>query len=90
MGFVFAGTNRMMLEAMLPKRGGGGGGARKPPICKHRYHRFREVHLGFAFAGRMILEAIQQSSKTTRAGWGGGQPGVLGVAGLFLFGYCGK
>ena len=33
MGFVFAGTNRMMLEAMLPKRGGGGGGRASPPFA---------------------------------------------------------
>ena len=46
--------------------------------------------MGFVFAGRMILEAILQSSKTTCGGLAGAQPGVLGVAGLFLVGYCRK
>ena len=77
----------MFLKASLHGLKSGRVGAAPPPV-QTTLSRVLIGPYGFCPC-RMILEAILQSSKTTRGGWAG-QPGLLGVAVPALFGYHGK
>ena len=91
MGFVFAGTNRMILEAMLPsltkthggwhslksKKSGvvGGGGGAQAPHLQTPLSRVQRGSFGFCFRWQDDTRSDPAELKDNAGGLGGGSPG---------------